>query len=478
MFRKRLYLVELRCLLLFLVVLSFYFRQAVSYYTVNDESLSHTAAQAYCQDICHSNLVSFHSNITFNGTDIMNTNGYWIGLTQQPRGQYPIKWKDNTDYDYRPAMRQDNSSTTPNPNNVFQAAINKQCVYISINHKWRISPDCETERAFICNNCDSSYYISQNVLTWQDSQNYCVDQCDSNLASIHSQSDQDLMIKIADEYGALRAEYGNIWIGLNGNYTWRDGSSFTFGSNLTGYLWRNPQHGQNQKAVQLHIDDNYLWDSRNLSDTESRFACNHCNGKINKYVLINRVGMDYVQAQEQCMESLGTSLASIHNDNEYDEAKLLCQSAVNSNDGNYSDCYIGFDKINQSQYSNIDGSKMDYAPFIEIVKSNSIKPEESAQICGYLQSNAISMTPTDSFIYFNGCNDTLYAICNSPSEIGCGESAKTGWHYVYGGPTFEVGSTACLYLEDPSMAIRNDKHWINIWQYYWHIQCFIIYRDV
>ena len=82
-------------------------------------------------------------------------------------------------------------------------------------------------------------YISQNVLTWNDAEQYCVSQCGSHLASIHSTQEQDLIMNIADRYEPFWAGFQNIWIGLNGSqngYSWTDGSDFIFGNNFNSLI--------------------------------------------------------------------------------------------------------------------------------------------------------------------------------------------------------------------------------------------------
>ena len=68
---------------------------AVSYYIVDDVSLSWNFAQEYCQQTCKSNLASFHAYVTL---DLSDTTEYWIGLNKTDSSK-TWEWIDGTDFD-------------------------------------------------------------------------------------------------------------------------------------------------------------------------------------------------------------------------------------------------------------------------------------------------------------------------------------------------------------------------------------------
>ena len=78
----------------------------------------------------------------------------------------------------------------------------------------------------------------------------------------------------------------------------------------------------------------YLWVSTVYPSNaiNGRTLCNHCNGKLNKYIISrkttsddNALYLDNFDANIQCNSAWNTSLASIHSEHDLDEARILCQ---------------------------------------------------------------------------------------------------------------------------------------------------------
>eukprot|EP01084_Bolivina_argentea_P069730 126820_1 len=93
-----------------------------------------------------------------------------------------------------------------------------------------------------------AYYLSYNTLHRSDAESYCVDQCQSHLASIHNINDYDTLLKLWETdriFSSPNIAYGeDLWIGLsddqtNNTFYWSDNTPFDFGSNISGgiYPW-------------------------------------------------------------------------------------------------------------------------------------------------------------------------------------------------------------------------------------------------
>ena len=71
-----------------------------------------------------------------------------------------------------------------------------------------------------------------------------------------------------------------------------------------------PQSG----CVVMVNGQKYAWDDTNCDFTGQLF-CENCDSMINKYVLLDDgFGRNWSEAQDNCYNEFGTSLASIHSD--------------------------------------------------------------------------------------------------------------------------------------------------------------------
>ena len=117
----------------------------------------------------------------------------------------------------------------------------------------------------------NAYYLSLNDLKWSNASKFCQSHCNSNLASIHTQTEynQALTLITNNNYS-----YQSIWIGLNDrqttdSYEWSDQTSFNFGSNTNGgiYPWYSSKPGFNNdlSCVAMEIEYDYQWNDRYIN---------------------------------------------------------------------------------------------------------------------------------------------------------------------------------------------------------------------
>ena len=90
-----------------------------------------------------------------------------------------------------------------------------------------------------------AYYLSPSEMNWVQGNYFCINHCNSSMASIHNLSQFDEAVKLIfeDNPSMLYSTNRNVYIGLintkqNGTFQWIDGTSFDFGnydfSTITG----------------------------------------------------------------------------------------------------------------------------------------------------------------------------------------------------------------------------------------------------
>eukprot|EP01083_Nonionella_stella_P180128 641518_1 len=157
------------------------------------------------------------------------------------------------------------------------------------------------------------YFLPGSTLTFNDSAQFCSDLCNSDLASIHSQS------QLNDAVNAIQVRPKHIWastqhqrdeayIGLTSDtfpsipFAWQDQSPFNYGNDTTkgSPPWKtdHPQGGFTPTCVVLEADTSTWRDVQCDHTTTDRFLCNHCNSKINKYAVLTHdtIGLSYNQS--------------------------------------------------------------------------------------------------------------------------------------------------------------------------------------
>eukprot|EP01084_Bolivina_argentea_P282794 484162_1 len=202
------------------------------------------------------------------------------------------------------------------------------------------------------NTISNPYYLLHNQLSYTNAELFCNQQCSSHLASIHSPIDYNYSLQIIRQNDMKNyLPNSDIFIGLNdiqseGIYQWTDNSSFSFASNVSIggiYPWKSnsPNNANNihggQNCIKYSFYFNYLFDDTECNNNH-KFLCNKCDTIINKYLIINKA-MNYNQAQTYCIDNIGTNLAIIYSNNQYNEAIFLCSHS--SQYSNNNECWIG-----------------------------------------------------------------------------------------------------------------------------------------
>eukprot|EP01084_Bolivina_argentea_P122515 217082_1 len=419
-------------------------------------------AQLYCQLHCNSNLISIHNNTEMNELQTylteLDIKLIWIGLNDTTtNGNY--EWIDGSPFTF-------GNITNTYPwieGHIPSDEHTLHCVHMDRdnNYRWN-EEECEAEMAFACNSCiEPNYYISPNKFTWKNAESYCIKQCQSNLGSIHYGVDQEVSeLLAADTYHSFTVDTirgtNDVWIGLyfNGitwNYT--DGTVFDYGTDISGSSSQfddyNPwtpgellSNGWNNiDWLRIRMDKyatiGYKWIGNGIdfNNEQNRFMCNNCDSILNKYIAINDA-KTYDSAKLYCESEIGTTLASIHSDNDMNEATMLCSHINNSQH-----CWIGL--INNISFGNMqwsDGTSLDY-------------------IMNTVNIGCVTL-------YFNNeykwndvdCNEVHNFICNMPSET-CNHGYITyNWYNVSG----EMEQNKCEMNINNGSIINRYKQWRNM----------------
>ena len=122
---------------------------------------------------------------------------------------------------------------------------------------------------FVCNDCHgelTKYILLDDYTETKNSaQVTCKDVFHTDLASIHSDFDMDEAFIIGD-LGNNQSNYNadEIYIGLvsqSNSWSWTDGTSFDYGTNINGgvYPWKSSEPNNNANCVRLDELSNYEW---------------------------------------------------------------------------------------------------------------------------------------------------------------------------------------------------------------------------
>eukprot|EP01084_Bolivina_argentea_P269945 458900_1 len=245
-------------------------------------------------------------------------------------------------------------------------------------------------------------YLNPNGLNQNNAEKFCNTHCNSHLLSIHTQKDfLDIKSLITNSYDYNHLSSDSIWFGLNQNeYT--DNSDFDWGTNKSIYPWYQSINGSISEWNCTHLSEirNYKWIDEQC-DTKQRFICDECIwNEFSKYILIDDNKYNFSQGNSYCQAQFHTNLASIHNEEEYKEAQLLCSL---SNDSN---CWIG---LKNNIW--IDGTEFIYGNV------------NNSENCSVIRAENTSTTWLS-----DNCEEQKSFICNMPSEL----CFKSQWNNVTG----------------------------------------------
>eukprot|EP01083_Nonionella_stella_P191865 709775_1 len=201
--------------------------------------------------------------------------------------------------------------------------------------------------------------IGYTELSWTDSNTFCELSYGTALASIHN----DTQNNEAKSLCPTSAPSTGCWIGGNDGYVysyeWLDGTPFDYGSDLSGGAgpWDggNPDRSGGEHCLEIFQDG---WNDGRCEDAKP-FLCNHPSS--GSYIPHTDTPLSWNDSNTFCKSSYGTTLASIHNDTQNDEANSLCPTGaptyscwIGGNDG-----YVAWYDAGLS-YEWLDGTAFDY----------------------------------------------------------------------------------------------------------------------
>eukprot|EP01084_Bolivina_argentea_P196210 336381_1 len=243
------------------------------------------------------------------------------------------------------------------------------------------------------------YYISSSMFTYEDALKYCQNYCQSEIASIHNESQFKQAKEVINNQSIIFADT-DIYI------------VHSYNLNISA-----------TNCIVLDSNNNWQWKHAECNISR-RVLCNHCDGKLNKYIII-RIGTYFQQAKSKCLE-LNTSLASIHTTRDFEEMQMLCN--ISAKDVTITSCWIGLTNNNQiNSWTNaeyLDNTTFDFGSqsFHTYPWGNSEPQNDPIQ-------KYVKLYAGDSFLLHDddehSSGQFSMAICNRPSEL-CGN------FYVYG----------------------------------------------
>eukprot|EP00484_Ammonia_sp_Unknown_P017445 CAMPEP_0197036650 /NCGR_PEP_ID=MMETSP1384-20130603/14099_1 /TAXON_ID=29189 /ORGANISM="Ammonia sp." /LENGTH=686 /DNA_ID=CAMNT_0042466847 /DNA_START=638 /DNA_END=2698 /DNA_ORIENTATION=- len=252
-------------------------------------------------------------------------------------------------------------------------------------------------------------------------------------------------VAVSDVYIGLQRANGTndaLW-----NFTWTDSSAFDFGSNVSvgEHPWIAGNPSNDGGCVSLNVWGNLTWNDYQCT-VDMRFLCNECVGQMNKYILIKQA-LNWTDALSFCREIVGTDLASMHSEDDYQDVKALCQ--LNGR------CRIGLnDIVTEGTFVWSDGSSLDFGhntsggvyPWFPGEPNNSGGREDTGELLANGWKWPWNDMPIDVERRF---------VCNAPSEL-CATS-----HWSYSGDLYWSGSSCDIHSESQSQSILHHKHWIS-----------------
>eukprot|EP01084_Bolivina_argentea_P091534 164774_1 len=285
----------------------------------------------------------------------------------------------------------------------------------------------------------NSYHLSLNTFEFQAAENYCIQHCGSHLASLHSVSDYYQLVNLitdttSDSVMNIKAKT-NTFIGLNdiinnNIYVWTDGSTLDYLNNTVKRIGTFPfqfdEPGTDDCIIMEGLDagGDYMLNDEKCTfldfteAAETMFACNHCNGILTKYVILDDaegINRERNAQKLSCENRFGTGMASIHSDSDVNSIHKLCNISMSqtiSTTGIDQGCWIGLYDNNLTEnvdYNFVwdDGTTFDFTNWESV---EFIEPDGSGQ--------CVEMRNTVGFPWADtNCNNNRKAICNMPSEI-------------------------------------------------------------
>ena len=247
-----------------------------------------------------------------------------------------------------------------------------------------------------------NYIHVNNRTNWYNANDMCHNLFETTLATIHNALDD--------------ADAGNIgpsvnlgYIGLHdqnteGLYEWVDGSPVVYTN--WGELSNTLHQPEGEDCIVMEL---LKWSDRPCHHPvyKYQFLCNapdinneplHIWSEDYNYIWVSKV-MPWLEMDTYCLNTFGTSSASIHNDQQNNEIKQLCLKY------SYSDCFIGLNDIQtEGNLTWNDQSPYDYA--LDFYPGNQ----------AWDRCHGISRVHNGSIVDYR-CNTTSdTVICNAPKS--------------------------------------------------------------
>eukprot|EP01084_Bolivina_argentea_P166595 289206_1 len=280
------------------------------------------------------------------------------------------------------------------------------------------------------------YVLISSDLTWNGSSNICKWKCNSELASIHNEQQQQQILNLINNDNINQLTQKSYWIGLykdniTKQWVWSDNSA-TYILNTSYDAWYPSEPNNDyENCVELHAHNgfNYAWNDARC-DKNIRTICNQCTPilELNKYILIYGE-WTHSEANNECYQQYGTHLSSIHNDRDELEASNLCKS---SSDGN---CWLGAsDEDMEGIWLWNDGTEWNYTDWA-IDRPNDVNGNEH---CLQIWSMTTNEDPWKWDDYQCG-QPRFRAICAMPSLL----CLYNKWNVIGGNWTWITSASMC-----------------------------------
>ena len=267
----------------------------------------------------------------------------------------------------------------------------------------------------------NSYHLSLNSLNQPQAEQYCIDHCNSHLASIHSDEDYESIVNLIQRTitsdNTIDGVDTDVYVGLfrpnsSSPWQWMDGSAFDYNGSTSSYAW---DLGEDNCIVIEGASDSepYRLNDAECDLDDQIFICNDCYGLITKYAAIDDGERSQDEQSQKCLSMFNTSLASIRSDDwQYDneEAQLLCNLVNDQPELANQNCWIGAELNSSSdEYTWNDGTKLQFGI-------------DRTQYPWYDDGNTVyemcvNLDREHEYLWNDApCQNNVYGICNLPSE--------------------------------------------------------------
>eukprot|EP00485_Elphidium_margaritaceum_P001777 CAMPEP_0202693202 /NCGR_PEP_ID=MMETSP1385-20130828/7377_1 /ASSEMBLY_ACC=CAM_ASM_000861 /TAXON_ID=933848 /ORGANISM="Elphidium margaritaceum" /LENGTH=976 /DNA_ID=CAMNT_0049348851 /DNA_START=13 /DNA_END=2943 /DNA_ORIENTATION=+ len=317
-----------------------------------------------------------------------------------------------------------------------------------------------------------AYHISLTSLEWSSARDYCIEHCNSNLASIATQAD---FIELLDliQYTLRDIHFSNspfFYLGLNklssAEWSWSDGTDFQFGSSNTDGA-QSPWHTNHTNASTgdclALLPDTYEWSASDCllgqnDDANNNFlsVCNHCHGQLNKHIFIDFVPATTTAQANKCSTYFGTTLSSVHGDDDMTEIGRL-QQLVNQQAANAWSSDQALIGLVPSTWQYDDGTTYDFGNGISNAYPWGNREPGNSPQCIFMDATKNNLLVGDR------CDDA-FAVCNAPSLL-C-DSNAADWSIVTGTMSLSVGAPPCQAqmmsdVASTTLAVLHAHRWNN-----------------